>query len=72
MPFIDINYSSTKAVIRVKYLDFRQFAESAVKALQDKDILTHNALDFINSLAPVSKLIESDLIIYKNIINCSK
>ena len=69
VPFTNINYNSTKAVVRVKYLDFQQFAESAVKVFENKEVLMRDAINFIDSFESPAKLVESDSIIYKDIIN---
>jgi glycosyltransferase involved in cell wall biosynthesis len=70
VPFVRINYSSVKAVVSVPFLNFQQFAEAAVKAFQDKDVLKSEALNFLNFFDSAVRAVKLDLNIYQDILNC--
>jgi len=68
VPFTRFNYSSTKAVIRVPFLNFEEFTKSAIEVFQNRDFLINEALNFINSFKFPDKIAKLDLEIYKKMI----
>ncbi len=68
VPFTRFNYSSTKAVIRIPFLNFERFTKSTVKVLQNRDVLINEALNFIDSFKSPKEIAKMDLEIYKKII----
>jgi glycosyltransferase involved in cell wall biosynthesis len=68
VPFSYINYSDINAVLRTPLFDFKLFAENSIKALIERDKLSKDAYQYIDSFTTPENSIEKDFILLKEIV----
>lgn len=71
VPFTFLNYSSTRAVKRVKLFDFDTYALEAAKSLLQRDKLTKYSVEFINSFDNPETAAKFDTKLYEEIVKQS-
>ncbi|MBU1110529.1 glycosyltransferase [Patescibacteria group bacterium] len=68
VPFSQVNYGDVNSVKIVKLLDYLEFAKVAVESYENRDRHIKESLNFIRSAANPKEMIESDINIYREII----
>lgn len=68
VPFSYINYLGINAVLRTSLFDFKLFAENSIKALIERDKLSKDAYQYIDTFTTPENSIEKDFIIFKEIV----
>lgn len=68
VPFSELNYSNTNSVKRAKLLNFKEFVDLAIKSLKERDKLSIQALDFIDSFDLPDKVADQNIELFESII----
>lgn len=68
VPFSKLNYSKTIAVKRAKLLDLQEFANLAVKSLSERNTISKQALNFIDSFNSLEKVAVLDNKLFEGIL----
>lgn len=68
LPYYKLNYSKTKAVCGVPFQNYKKFAESSIKMLNEREKYSKYALRFVNSFNTIKDNANNNLKIYNEII----